>query len=91
MERCRGNKLLDIIFEWAIAIKGVNGFLETIGGLLLFLISPKTLGSLVVALTQRELIEDPNDFFLIFLSTRFTRFLLMPSFYSSLFDNAWHR
>ena len=42
-------------------IKGFDGALEIIGGLLLLLISPATLHRLVISLTQHELVEDPQD------------------------------
>ena len=53
---------LDRVFEIAILLKGLDGILETIGGLLLLLISPSTINRLVAALTQHELSEDPHDF-----------------------------
>lgn len=54
--------LLDRTFEIGIVIKGLDGILETIGGLLLLAVSPSTINELVARLTQHELSEDPNDF-----------------------------
>jgi uncharacterized membrane protein len=54
--------LLDKIFEGGIIIKGVTGALEFIAGLLLFFVKPAQVHDLIVAVTQKELIEDPNDF-----------------------------
>jgi uncharacterized membrane protein len=62
MSRFRARDPLDWIFEVGIILKGIDGFLETIGGLLLLFVSPATINQLVVNLTQRELSEDPHDF-----------------------------
>jgi uncharacterized membrane protein len=50
------------VFEIGIILKGFDGILETVGGLLLLLVTPATIGRLTVWLTQHELSEDPNDF-----------------------------
>lgn len=42
-------------------LKGFDGFLEMIGGVLLFFLSAKELNRIVYFLTQRELAEDPPD------------------------------
>jgi uncharacterized membrane protein len=55
------SSLLDKIFEGGIIIKGVSGALELLGGLLLFFVSPATIHNFIVAITQRELVEDPHD------------------------------
>jgi uncharacterized membrane protein len=52
---------LDRVFEVGIILKGLDGVLETIGGLLLLAISPATINRLVARLTQHELSEDPGD------------------------------
>ncbi len=62
MTRFRPSGLLDWTFEIALIVKGLDGVLEIIGGVLLLLISRAQLDSWVVALTQHELSEDPNDF-----------------------------
>lgn len=49
------------LFEIGMWIKGIDGVLEIIGGFLLLMISPVTLNRLVIALTQHELVEDPQD------------------------------
>ena len=53
--------LLDKVFEGGIIIKGVTGALEFIGGLLLLFVSPAQMHEFIALVTQRELIEDPND------------------------------
>lgn len=62
MTRFRPSGLLDWTFEIALILKGLDGVLEVIGGLLLLFISTARFDSWVVALTQHELSEDPNDF-----------------------------
>jgi uncharacterized membrane protein len=53
--------LLDKVFEGSIIIKGVTGALEFVGGLLLLFVSPAQMHELIALVTQRELLEDPND------------------------------
>ncbi|GAA6527239.1 DUF2127 domain-containing protein [Intrasporangium sp. DVR] len=53
--------LLDRVFEGGIIIKGVTGLLELTGGLLLLFVSPAQLHDFIALVTQRELLEDPND------------------------------
>lgn len=48
-------------FRIGIAAKGLDGVLEVVGGLLLLLATPDTLDTLLVALTRKELSEDPGD------------------------------
>ncbi len=54
---------LDDTFKLSIALKGIDGLLEIIGGVLLMLTSSETLNRLAGLLTQHELSQDPNDFF----------------------------
>jgi len=51
------------LFAVSVLIKGVDGVLETVGGILLLLVSPKALNSLVIFFTAHELSEDPDDWF----------------------------
>lgn len=50
------------MFEIGILLKGAHALIECIGGLVLAFVSTSAITSLVNALTQGELIEDPNDF-----------------------------
>jgi len=45
----------------SVLIKGVDGFLETLGGFLFLMMSRATLKGLIIGLTQHELLEDPDD------------------------------
>ena len=58
----RPRDLLDQTFEVGILLKGLDGVLEVIGGLLLLVVSPATIDRVVTSLTQHELSEDPHDF-----------------------------
>jgi len=49
------------IFEISVLLKGAHALIECIGGLILAFVSTSAITSLVNALTQEELIEDPND------------------------------
>ena len=63
------------IFEISVVLKGAHALIECIGGLVLAFISTSAIASLVDALTQEELIEDPNDFVaahLLNLAQKFT-------------------
>jgi uncharacterized membrane protein len=51
------------LFAASVFIKGVDGVLETIGGILFMFVDPKALSSLVISLTAHELSEDPDDWF----------------------------
>ena len=53
---------LDKTFDVAVILKGLDGILELVGGVLLLLVSPATINSLAQSLTQHELSQDPNDF-----------------------------
>ena len=52
---------MDRAFALALAIKGIDGALELIGGLVLFVVPPSAITLVVRSLTQHELSEDPHD------------------------------
>jgi uncharacterized membrane protein len=54
---------LDTTFNVALILKGLDGVLELVGGVLLLIISPATINDLAERLTQHELSQDPNDLF----------------------------
>jgi len=56
-------QLVHRLFAASVLIKGVDGVLETIGGILFMLVSPKALSSLVISITAHEVSEDPDDWF----------------------------
>src|SRR5262245_48834974 len=56
------SKALRRTFEVGLILKGLDGILEVIGGILLLVISPRAIAHLVHDLTMHELSEDPHDF-----------------------------
>ena len=66
---------LDRVFDVSITLKGLDGVLEVIGGLLLLFLTPHRLNAIVAFLTQHELSQDPKDFIathLLFYAQRYT-------------------
>jgi uncharacterized membrane protein len=55
------------LFTLGVAVKGIDGLLEIVGGLILLLTSPRMMNAWVVALTHDELAEDPRDIVANFL------------------------
>lgn len=55
--------LLRVTFRTGIAIKGLDGLFETVGGVLLWLVKPSGMSRAVEFLFQHELSRDPHDFF----------------------------
>ena len=62
-----GNGNVHRLFQAAVVVKGIDGILEFIGGVLLLFVSPSTLNRLIVALTQHELAEEPDDWLVVTL------------------------
>jgi uncharacterized membrane protein len=61
------NRGLHRLFQVATVIKGIDGVLEFIGGVLLLTVGPAALHHLVVVLTQHELAEEPDDWLVMAL------------------------
>lgn len=51
----------DRVFRISIILKGLDGLLEFLGGLLVLFISPAKLHDFIAFITHRELVEDPHD------------------------------
>ncbi len=72
-------------YQGSLIVKGINGFLETAGGILLLTMSPSSLDAIVSFLTQREFVEDPRDLIANalrqFVSTLPASALLLASIY----------
>ena len=58
----KSGDLLDRAFAVGIILKGLDGVLEVVGGVLLLIVSQTTIDQISRALTQHELSEDPHDF-----------------------------
>ena len=63
----KSGDLLDRAFAVGIILKGLDGILEVVGGVLLLVVSPATIDQLSRTLTQHELSEDPHDFIAVHL------------------------
>jgi len=61
MVRFRPRDWLDHVFEIGVVLKGIDGLLEVVGGVLLLLVTRAQISGLVHALTQHELSQDPRD------------------------------
>jgi uncharacterized membrane protein len=53
--------LLDRTFFVSLILKGLDGVLELVGGILLLIVTPAQIGVIARFLTQHELSEDPHD------------------------------
>jgi len=53
--------LFHLGFELGLILKGLNGLLEMIGGILFLFLNPDRLNYIIVLVTQKELSHDPND------------------------------
>ncbi|WP_348787826.1 DUF2127 domain-containing protein [Leifsonia sp. NPDC080035] len=58
MDRAR---ILERTFRITVVLKGIDGVLELVGGILLLFLTPERLGLVVGFLTQHELDQDPDD------------------------------
>jgi uncharacterized membrane protein len=54
--------LLDRTFTISIILKGLDGLIEMIGGILLLVVSPESWNNLAIDLTSHELSQDPHDY-----------------------------
>lgn len=62
MKLFRPTTVLDKFYELGILIKGIDGAVELIGGLLVLLVPRSTILHLTTTLTHSELANDPHDF-----------------------------
>lgn len=54
-------RVLDLIFLIGVLFKGIDGFFELIGGVVLLFVSPAQLQGAANAVTSSELSQDPHD------------------------------
>ena len=74
-----GGDAIDRAFAVGIVLKGVNGIVEVVGGLLLLVATPEMIGRIATALTRGELAEDPSDF----IATRLLNLSASPALTAS--------
>jgi uncharacterized membrane protein len=65
--RARNRTILKSTFRIGITVKGIDGVLEVIGGVWLWLIHPSARNAIVRVLAQHELSRDPHDFIAVHL------------------------
>ena len=62
MKNIFNKKSIDRVFELGILIKSFFGFFEVLAGIAFAISGRLIVNNLVIALTQQEISEDPNDF-----------------------------
>ena len=55
-------RFLKASFRTGITLKGIDGLLEAVGGVLLWFIKPEQLGGTLQTIFEHELLRDPHDF-----------------------------
>jgi uncharacterized membrane protein len=55
--------LLDKFFEVSVIVKGVEGVIETVAGLVVLFVGSQSLAAWAIALSSQELSDDPTDLF----------------------------
>lgn len=55
------DRVLDLVFLVGVLFKGIDGFVELVGGVALLFIGPARLQGMANALTAHELSHDPDD------------------------------
>ncbi len=59
--------VLDKVFEFSIILKGIDGLLELLAAILLIFVKPEQIQGFIAVITQKELLEDPDDMVANFL------------------------
>jgi uncharacterized membrane protein len=77
--------LLDRTFHAGITLKGIGGVLETIGGVLLWFLSPASMSQTVKLLFLQELARDPDSFFASHLLKESSKIANMDPTFASLY------
>jgi uncharacterized membrane protein len=80
-----GHRLLDRTFFVSVVIKGFDGLLELVGGILLFMVKPDRINAATRFLTQHEIDQDPHDF----IDTHLRTLTAHLSLSTTLFDAAY--
>ncbi|HEV2289549.1 MAG TPA: DUF2127 domain-containing protein [Candidatus Acidoferrales bacterium] len=62
MQVLKGNTLLDRSFQTSITLKGIDGLLETLGGLLVLFVSPNRMDTFLDTITHHAVTRNPNAF-----------------------------
>lgn len=80
----KGNLIHDA-FDVGISLKGIDGILEILGGILFIFASPGRVNKIIDILTRHELSQDPNDIFANYLTNLAHNFSASAQFFGSFF------
>ena len=72
-------------FEIGILLKGLDGLLEIMGGVLVLVIKPHTVNTIIIALLRHELSEDPSDTIANYLVNAAHHFSAQTQIFASLY------
>jgi uncharacterized membrane protein len=78
-------RTLHRLFHLGVVVKGLDGALEVLGGLMFLVVDPRTLNALVLFLTAHEISEDPADL----IATALRRGVRHLSFDTTVFAGAY--
>ena len=67
MNKKETRRNLHELFEFSILIKGISAFVETLGGVLLFFVTPASINKFISFFSLDELNDDPADAFVQYL------------------------
>jgi uncharacterized membrane protein len=77
--------LLDHTFHAGITLKGIGGVMETIGGVLLWFISPASMSETIQILFLQEFARNPDGFFTTHVLKESSKFAHMDPTFASLY------
>ncbi|MCX6718496.1 MAG: DUF2127 domain-containing protein [Candidatus Staskawiczbacteria bacterium] len=72
MKNVFNRKLIDKTFEIGILIKSFFGVFEVLAGIVFAISGRLAMNNFIIALTQQEISDDPNDFFANYIINFFT-------------------
>jgi uncharacterized membrane protein len=85
MRDLRSGVLLDRSFHVSITLKGLHALLETVGGIALLIIDPRTLNRYLLTLLHQELSQDPRDFIATHLVRAYHSFVSGGKYFASFY------
>ncbi len=85
MKQLFDDKNLHRAFEISLILKGVFALLEIVGGIVAYFITQQFLLNLILAFTQEELTQDPNDVLAQFLIRSAENFSISSQLFTSFY------
>jgi uncharacterized membrane protein len=77
--------ILKTSFQTGITLKGIDGVLEIVGGVLLWIVRPAAMNAFIRVLSQHDLSRDPHDFIAVHLLRTSEMLLSTNRLFPSLF------